>query len=183
MYESEFITNINGKERRKTGDVLAKTTPHTHTRVSIPISNPCSPRPLMCLRPRVRPLEEHEAWRRGFAGKRASVELAVRLEVGCDRDRAPTCSRGSAITSVPPVAAPSGAPSKPRRGIYPGEDMGGGPAHGATLPVRQGCGGFVNSHVLFCCGYKASLLVRCCGFWYTNPLKSPSELPSWEGQA
>lgn len=137
----------------------------------------------MCVRPArlgSAPRVGHHACRCGFARKRGFCGAGGRAGSGLS----PGSRLQSGLSSYMCAAGgcPSGAPSKPSRGIYLGEDMGGGvpsprqwlrsaPHHGATLPVRPGCGVFVNSHVLFCYGYKAFVFIRCCDLRYTNPLK------------
>lgn len=180
MYESEFITNIKGKEKRKPETFFPEPPPasprhlHLYLLSAPPRASEARRRPpaLGGARRGTAPGD-----RRGVCGNQASVGLEMRLEVG----RPHEVQSGPAITCVPLVAAPSRGASKPRQGIYlsgdagrpasPGRWRGSSPRSGGALPACPSCGVFANSHASFCCCYKDSVFIRCCDLRYTNPLK------------
>lgn len=149
MYESEFITNINGKEKRKPEMFFLKTatpTPAafggTHAGDDVRLGARAS----LGLEPRPR-----AGWHRAPKGHR---------DCGWLHGVEGLQSRGQARTVAGTGAVPPRSPrlrSTPRRA--------------GALPARWSCGFSVKSPAPFCQGYKAPVFIRCCDLRYTNPLK------------
>lgn len=155
MYESEFITNINGKEGRQSRSCEA---PHAGHSVSVPDSLvgeplPWPPRPASRLEPR------RLRWRSG-----CSWAVPRRLHncfclLGPRSHRA--FKQGNALISA---KAPGCTTFRSQRPWCPGCWWGPDRAWRCRRLSANPLGRFE-------CSYKACVFIRCCDLRYTNPFK------------